>query len=741
LDRDDGMSTPTALRPGAPPRPARSRAGGGVGVGVGAVAALTGAMLLLLVASGVDATQAARVTLVVVVQVVTGAVLWLLARGPAPAYATEVVGMGLALGTLTSLLGTQALLPAGWGGLGWLLPTALVAVALAVPAVRRRLRAGEMRRPTLGEVGGVTAGVAVGLVFVRSYWQAHPLDWTGWWRYYVDIPHHESLSVSLATWGPWDNNLVVGEPIRYHWFAHGWAGAVSNASSAEPFVVMTRALPLVAVIGTVCLVWAWARRLSDRPAAPVLAVLVTVLAVDVATWRELNFTDLFAISPSLGVGALWFLGTALVFTEYLRGRIAWGFGLLALLAVGCMGGKTSFAAVLSGGVGLTAFVSLWLPEFRARAWKAFGVVTLALAGAFAALILGSTGNLRLEAGASAVVYGVLPNDTWLGFAVGTGAVALVMAAKWAGLAALPADRRSGARPEAWFGAGVAVAGLFLMAVLGHPGASQLYFPVSAGVVVGVVSAWGLAEALGSVSRGWIAGAALIGAAVGAVSSADIPDRWAWRAPYLVWLVPLVLAVAVVLARLGRRVLRRPGRPRAGVLVTALSVVAWCLVTASVTTGLIAAVGTVRAAPPAQAAPQAAGAWTDSHEEALRWLRQNTPQDDVVATNRQCSAPQVGAAACGQARWFLTAALGHRRMYVEGADYAAGMPHPAWVEARVEVSRRFVDAPTRADARVLWDAGVRWVVVDLASTATRDWAPFAERVFADDTTEILRLSRP
>ena len=39
------------------------------------------------------------------------------------------------------------------------------------------------------------------------------------------------------------------------------------------------------------------------------------------------------------------------------------------------------------------------------------------------------------------------------------------------------------------------------------------------------------------------------------------------------------------------------------------------------------------------------------------------------------------------------------------------------------------------------AGVRWVVVDLASTATRDWGPFAEPAFANEMTEILRMSRP
>jgi hypothetical protein len=81
------------------------------------------------------------------------------------------------------------------------------------------------------------------------------------------------------------------------------------------------------------------------------------------------------------------------------------------------------------------------------------------------------------------------------------------------------------------------------------------------------------------------------------------------------------------------------------------------------------------------------------------------------------------------------------MYVEGADYAIAVHHPAWVDQRVALSRRFVDAPTSRDARTLWAAGVRWVVVDLASTRTRSWASYARPAFTTATTEVLRLDRP
>jgi hypothetical protein len=457
---------------------------------------------------------------------------------------------------------------------------------------------------------------------------------------------------------------------------------------------------------------------------------VTTVAMNVATDRELDFLQLFTVSPSLGLGALWLLGGALVFTEHLRDRIGWPHLLLALLAVGCVGGKTSHAAVLGGGVGLVALMSLRTPEFRAKAWWALGTVSLSVAAAFVALILGSSGNLVLATGASAVTFGILPNGTALGLAVGTVGVCLVLAAKWAGVAVLLADRHTAGRPEVWFGVGAAVTGLLLMAVLGHPGSSQLYFPVSAGLVVGVVSAWGLGELAGRLPWGWLGAAGLAGAAAGVVGAARPGDWPAWTIPFLVWLVPFGLAAAALV------LVRQRPRPR-----VAAAVLGWGLLVASLVAGTAAVWESLRSPAPADPAAHATGSWTESHEAALRWLRDNAAEDDVVLTNRQCSAPQLGSAECAPQRWFLTAALGQRRMYIEGADYAAGLPHPAWVDDRVALSRRFVDEPTRADAEVLWDDGVRWVVVDLASTTNRNWEEFTEPAFTNGTTHVLRLLRP
>jgi hypothetical protein len=295
------------------------------------------------------------------------------------------------------------------------------------------------------------------------------------------------------------------------------------------------------------------------------------------------------------------------------------------------------------------------------------------------------------------------------------------------------------RPELWFAAGAAVTGLVLMAILGHPGAGQLYFPLSASVVIGVVSAWGLGEALGHLSSREVATAVLVGVAAGTAGLA-LPQWLVLAPPYATWL----LSVLLVLGMLVFATARRSAYAGRDLLVMTASLAAWALVTASLTSGQDSLKDTIRAGWPAAAAANAPNAWTPAHTAALVWLRDHAAQDDVVATNRQCSVPQLGDAACGrwQSRWFLTAALGRHRMYIEGAEYAVVLlPRLSRVDERINLSRRFVDQPSSAEAKVLWDKGVRWVLVDLASTMARSWTPYALPAFATETSVVLRLVRP
>lgn len=366
----------------------------------------TWATLLLLVvlcgsvlaASGVGVAQLSRILVVLVVQVATGAVLWRLARGSTSSHISELVGMGLALGTLTALLSAQVLLPTPLAGIAWLLPTVAVAASLAVPKVRRRLRSGSTVPVSADEAGTVALGIGIGVVFVWSFWQQHPLRWDGWWKYYVDIPYHEALATSLATWGPKGSIVAVGgaDPLSL----------VRTCVGGHDDERLTRRLvrghhPDLAAGRACrhdCLTWAWSRRLSELRSVPFLAVLVVTLGMDVGRSQlPVAFLRNLTVSPSMAIAALWLLGAALVLTEHLAGRLTRPEPLLFLLAVGCVGGKVSDGVVLAGGVGV-ALVSLISRTNRKKVWIDPAVVTVAVGAAFVVLIAGNEGNLVVELG-------------------------------------------------------------------------------------------------------------------------------------------------------------------------------------------------------------------------------------------------------------------------------------------------------------------------------------------------------
>ena len=717
---------------------------------------VVGALLWpLLLASGIDAAQAGRLSLVVAVEVLGGALVWRLARGSCAPYLAEQIGMGLAIGSLLTLLSQQFLRVTPLESQAWWLPTAVIGVATvvlaALPATRGRLQLAEDAPLSVDEVGGVGLGLAAGALFIWYFWRGHSLGGSGWRHFWVDIPYHEALATSVTTWGPGDNNLAVGSSVRYHWFVHAFAGTTTNAAGAGSFVVVTRVLPLLALLATVCLVWSWARRLSERRSVPVLAVVLTTVGFNLATTIPVDFMHELTLSPSMAFGAVWLLAASLAFTEHVHGRIRWSLVLLALLTVGSVGGKSSNVPALLGGVGLAALASIRQPDLRRRVWSAFAVVLAVATATFVVVLLGSSGNLTFQPGASAAKLGMLPAQTKLGVLAGTLATVLALAAKWTGLLALIPDGRTVRRPELWFGVGAAFSGLLLVVALGHPGASQLYFPLSSGMIVSVISAWGLGEALRRMSAAAVGAAVGVGVLAGALSAGfarSIAVHGAGRSmtalpPRYTWLAPVIVCALPVVVFLGAAVRSRMRGSGFGFLgVGLVGVLCWGLVTAGVVTGQVAIVDLARAPAPAAPAPNFDLAWSGMQSAPLLWLRAHSAVDDVVVTNRQCSSPETPGQPCATSeRWFLTAALTHRRMYVEGADYAISDPHPAWIDRRVELSRRFVDTPNAADARVLWAAGVRWVVVDLVSTHTRSWAGYADPVDSSPTTLVLRLLKP
>lgn len=685
--------------------------------------------VVLLVATGVEVGQAVRLVAVVAIQGCTGALWWSLTRRRGPVPAMEALGMGLALGTLGALLAAQLLRTTPVGGVGWLAPTVL-AVLVWVVTGRPNPRIEPAGRRDLAGLGVASA---VGLLTLVPFWRSYPLTWTGWRHVNLDLMYQESLVRSLAGFGPGDNILAAGHRLGYHWFTHAWAGSLADTVRADSFVTITRVVPLVALLGSTAVAMAWSQRLSKVVWVPGTAALLVAATGFVGTSAGRGGL-LPPLSPSLGFSLPWLLAGSLLVTEHLAGRIGRrGIAVLALLAAGCVGGKvTNGAALLAGiaGIGLAT-----AGREAALAWRVMRLGLAAGVGVLLAYLLVVAGSShRLSpgmAGSTAGHLGLEPVDGTVGFALGSLSLILAMTARWIGFAGVLANRERRREPFVAYSVAVALVGLLGTVSLTHVANSQIFFVLSASAVLSVSAAVGLGDlAAHEVVRG-VAGRLLVVVGLGAAALgsamhvAGAGGLLGWAAPLAVWL--LVGGAAVLVTWRGDGTSRR----------RVFRLVAVGLVVAAIgSTGAGTVQELVRNTGPAD--PYDDFAWTEDHRAAAAWLEEAADERDIVATNRLCTDPAETPPECSS-RWFLTSALGGRRMFVEGYDYGVGLDGlPDWATRRIAQSVAFADHPDRVAAAALWNAGVRWVWVDPTLTTTRSWAPYAQVAFRNDLVTILRL---
>ncbi|MCX6432178.1 MAG: hypothetical protein NTX29_05140, partial [Actinobacteria bacterium] len=215
--------------------------------------------------------------IVVAVQTATGAVWWRLARGTS-VRVLEVLGMGLALGTAAATMSGLLLFSVLPVRIAWAVPSIVTAIALPWVWARHRAVLTSMR-PTrwapalVALVIGGAAGLGSIAINLRNYPLAADSPTT---TYHPDMLFFEALSTSLARLGPSDSILMAGAELRYHWFTYAWSGQLAATVGAEPFVVLTRVLPVVSLIGTLLIAIAWTQRMTRGRWAPTLAVVLLV---------------------------------------------------------------------------------------------------------------------------------------------------------------------------------------------------------------------------------------------------------------------------------------------------------------------------------------------------------------------------------------------------------------------------------------------------------------------------------
>jgi hypothetical protein len=709
------------------------------------------------VALGCPPLSAAGYTSLIALQTLAGTFIWLWIRGSlrkgSTADSLELIGMGLALGTIIALVSGVALLPLMPARIAWMvLP--LIVILIGVVWARRHSATSltlSITKPAgLAAASGVLVGAASAWVNLRRY----PLSSsTVFESFHGDMLYFQGLSTSIAKFGPWNSVFFSEGDIRYHWFAYGWIGQLDTTLGSEPFLGLTRVLPIMALVGLVCLAASWASRLSTSRWAPILAVMLIVIGgfVGALFGTVLNFD-----SPSQAVTAFWLVAFAYATWLYLERQLSHRALLpIALLAIALIGGKVSSGITAIICIGSVLGIALLVRrDLMRRALAVFGVTTVASGLTYVLILAGGSGAqafriLSLGDRAS-TVQGLNPGVSAAAIVAGTIALILAVVPRWLGVFILSADPRSRRNVITLMGWGFVLSGLLPLVVLSQ-GLNEIWFAVSASAPLSVITAVALADAWERAARprllvicviiGLLASLfAAVALAQGNISSTTIKP---WG-PMIVYIIAILGGLSAWL------ILRSRGSSGAGLLVFVTILVCAALparlspelapkapqfVLPAAAQELIdqAFQGQPPWIPPLEVnakpidtTPQI-DSWSTEELEASAFLIANSDDADIVATNDTAG--------------FLVPALTSRLTFITGSAYQAAYGTnsvSAAVPSRIRDSHSFVRSADRSAYEALCRSGVTWLWVAAALDSAADWSPYADIVFTNDAVTLAKL---
>lgn len=715
-------------------------------------ALLSGVFFAFHVVTGVGVYEALLITALVTFHTTAGGLLWIASRRAAHLESIEIVGVGLVLGAILHHVATQAPIIKELAHSGLLVPSLVVALSLVISPLRQSLKVCAIEPPRPSALRIIAGSLAIGTGLLIPFWIRHPLHFDGLFVYTTDIPFHEAWANSLAIWGSQDNSLLVDTPIRYHWFSHGWVGGIKHQLGIEPFVTVTRSLPLFAVVGVSLLAPLWTAKLTTTARFSLLSPALIFLGLHFGSPHDLGMVP---TSPSHVIEIPLILATMFVFSTAIRGQIK---GPSSALLVGSLGFSTALAKVTSVPILLAGVsFSFLMTGLLTRKTRQLLMPSLSLtAGLLSGLFIAIGGRTGLGVTESAngftfepfavfqyfeyvtVPLSLFSDRTSLYIVIGVAAMLLSVSMSLSGIGVLIVKRKTRLDPETWIGVGAVSAAVVLVLLLNQPGYSQIYFLLSAAIIAAPLSSWGVLELIED-------------------ANLKPPDIWLALAVGLVLFLisqladalnPLdslktsisLFALWVGAFLVGITMLKLTDHERQISYTRTFSLMAVSLMSVTIIDSA-AIYGRYLGGALAKDSKfdlQSINSWNRHHREALEWVRTKTPQDDIVASNRVCSDIDGIPLDCAS-RWFLTAAISSRRVLVEGYSYTVGPT--AMVAQRVRDTVAFVDHPTVLSHQELWKQDVRWMVVDKNVTTQRSWIPYAEIEFENDDVAILRLIEP
>lgn len=638
----------------------------------------------------------------------------------------EDLAAGFAVGTAAQVIVYLASASVGLQAWSWAWAPVVLLIALRDRDVRERVwrRVDQPLRPRQAWLLAASTAVVLLIVYRRGPAQFLPA-YTDPLRAYPDLAFQQALAASAKYDVPISTLWLGGEPMKYHTFFHQATAATAWGTRIDltDLIYSLSWLPLfLAGCGLVFALTTRFAPISESGAtwAGPLAVLIAGLGGALQPLADQGLGGISTavaayLSPTQNLGVLIALVLCLVAVDLLRSSTRSRWVLLVLLALVASGAKSTILPLVGVGFGF-AFMQLASARKSTRTAVLGGALSFVVfVAALITIFGGSTWGTQIKPFETFVQLAPYPTLVDNPHAELLSAATTLLSWGLAASGMLFVGRRW-RDPGALFLLGFAVAGLLGTLLTTQSGVSQLYFLRTAFPVVAVLASVGLANLVGRLGDrhavvlvGTAGLLGLVGLAVARSASADlrgIKGPWLWTAAVLV-------AVAVVVA-LGWKAFRRPGSVFVALAggVVAASMIGAMLVP-------LQAFVSDKASNLVFAHPFRGGA-TAAEAGAAQWLRRNSAQGDLIATNAHCIIERDGLC---DSRHFWLAALSERRVLIEGWSYSnqanrialttGGNPSliPYWNRADLIVNDAAFKAPTTASIERLRKAGVRWLYAD------------------------------
>lgn len=639
----------------------------------------------------------------------------------------ELIAVSLVLGPMLSVILDQLLV-----GLGLKQGRLYAVFALAVAGVlvlwfqqRTKVAVRAVDRKTLWDAIAICLSTLAAALYLFPFWRSFPLEWKSWGSIGTDSAFNEAVANSLADAGPSANYMVDGYGMSYHWYSHAWAGLLAAVAEAQPFLTITRVLPLVSISTALLLVFVLVKKWSGQVLPAIAACVLLLLQGSVSTASV--FTPL---SPQQCFVLVEVLVIAWCFWLSQRDELRFPMAVMPILVLVSVLTKAN-AVVVVGGLVAAALAS-WMSQAQSR--RGFFLAALSLGAALLGIAMEAQ-----EQGRNGLSFSLTQTANYLrlGFPDLHGGTVLTLLLVLALLSApalgliLPLSD-NGVRWDSriWFALGTGSSAVLLAAFLGQSGQSQFSFVVTGSIVVVPTAVWGIFsrwQTLGTGPKALISIATVLVAA-GAV---------AWYAPsgLLVALFLLSSLAVFVPAMLFSR--RYAWLRRLAFLAAIFSLVASTGVSAR--SALVALSGPARSELDWQASPT--NSMSMEQRAALMWLRANVPNDAVIATNRYCDAIELTPPDCLSMQFDISS-LGRHQALIEGYTYSAGEGRlPEWALGRLRASLEFVNRPSESSRDELLRWGATWVYIDKRMPHSPSWDPWGETRFENEGAAVVELSRP